>query len=436
MKSSSIVAMSVLATATALYTGFWFYQSEQVEKQAMAMVEKLKNDAALQNMEFSYSGTSKGGFPFKQEIHIIEPKLTSLNPDEEMRWISADGIAMSAAVFGNNSGSFSVDGDVKLALVKKNEEEKNKSDASNDDAADESEPAPKAADSGAGKEEIYKIKFSGAPRLTVKTSEAQELQSVSYEDGGFAAFDPEDKKIAAWNGTRLSLNSKNGANNSVTYQFSLNTDGDYSGDTDKKQYHLGKTSLGVDAAFTAPANSEKWMNSNMKLDVSKLEFHSDVFNFSVKGTVDKQVSAMLPVAVINLAVKPAGAFANFISSGADAAGMDEGDHKKLSADYIKTVMEKLSDSQNLNDDDFTTTIKADDKGNVTIGKLTMEQAMAAIAGMPVSAEATAPAAGAPASSDQQQTPAAAAPADVPPAAPADAPPAAPAEAAPAAQKTK
>lgn len=375
MKPASIVAISALATASALYTGFWFYQSSQMEKQTLALVQKAKDDAAVQNLALEYKEISKGGFPLQHKIKIVEPKLVSQNPQDELRWISAGGVTMLSSVFSHDSGTFSIDGDINFAVVKKAEPA----------AADEGEK-PAAAE--AAKEEIYRVQFASAPALTIKVNQAQEMQEISYSDTGFTALDGSGAKIAVWEGTKFSLATKDEGSERLTYNVALSTNGDLADaignaeSPDAKKAKFGKTSFGFDTSFSAPANSEKWVSSDLKLDIRKFEMTSELFNVSVKGAVEKQATAMLPVANLNVAIKPASAFADFVAANGGAIGEMAGSDAPAN-EKLKTIMEKLADSQNLEGDAFATTLVADNGGNIKIGKLTMEQAIAAISGAPI-----------------------------------------------------
>jgi hypothetical protein len=82
-------AIALIAVAFLGYSGYWFYQANEIEKELSSHVEKLTGEN-LNGFRFENAGVEKGGFPTDIKVSIKNPKFVNTN-NEAQNTVDVDG---------------------------------------------------------------------------------------------------------------------------------------------------------------------------------------------------------------------------------------------------------------------------------------------------------------------------------------------------------
>lgn len=368
MRKASIALVSALAGATALYSGLWFYQAQEIKKQAHLILEQWVAQAKQENITISYGDLSVGGFPFQRRVKLKDPIISNSENGEGVQ-LQAEEFLVSKPVFGDNRVTLSLKGDLTLTT-------------------------------GEGTTaHTYTVHFPTAPTLRLAMP-TEGFQGLEYEDNGYVLKQSDGTVLAEWKRTEINVDTKR-ENGILTVDAKATSSGSYSSTAPTNDPLLdkvfalnrkfGDVSFTLDAGYTGPENSDNIVTSAAKLDIRTLSMDSALFDVSVKGNVDKQADSMIPVAAIELALQPVTAFNEFwttylgtVGETLAAQGESPEESKAITQAFTITEQQKaafirfltgIADSGTLANDSFITTIRSDNGGNVTIGQKTLEQAM-------------------------------------------------------------
>jgi hypothetical protein len=288
------------------YTGFWFYQSNQLKAVLEDNLTKLSQNLAQSGGEFSYEGISVSGFPLKLTLDINSPlfRLPEHGPDQEgaLYTISGNGpVSVGVAMFAPES--------IKVVLPQAIDIASKRGEASESIQLSYTKPAEVEVEfEGVS---TFDLLLGKAPQTGEELAKA--FRRFSYVDNGSQVVDGVSGKAVASQdagtirityipeGERVRAGLLFKALNSKVTPLA---EGEQISSLAKEwidmYQNLGDADAVVDVAYEGPSALPQVISGEGKVEIRELSISNDKFGFDAKGIINKAADDLMPFGEIKV----------------------------------------------------------------------------------------------------------------------------------------